>query len=187
MWIKINNFLFSMEECEALCDRLCIMVNGQFQCLGGSQHLKNKFGQGYTILLKLNTRGADAERSAQLMVEVKEVVLSNFGRCSVKDEHKDYIHFHVGDVSTPWHRLFETMQSIKAQFPAVEDYSVSETTLEQVFLSFAKHQRQEDEPDCGDSAGGDEEEGSSRGKSTSSSSTNGGFVNVVLDSEGPDA
>ncbi len=46
----------SMEECQALCDRLCIMVNGQFQCLGGSQHLKNKFGQGFTILLKLNTR-----------------------------------------------------------------------------------------------------------------------------------
>ncbi len=34
-----------MEECEALCDRLAIMVNGQFRCIGGPQHLKNKFGQ----------------------------------------------------------------------------------------------------------------------------------------------
>lgn len=24
------------------------MVNGSFKCLGGPQHLKNKFGQGYT-------------------------------------------------------------------------------------------------------------------------------------------
>ena len=30
----------SMEECEALCSRLGIMVNGQFQCLGSPQHLK---------------------------------------------------------------------------------------------------------------------------------------------------
>ena len=30
----------SMEECEALCDRLAIMVSGQFQCLGGPQHIK---------------------------------------------------------------------------------------------------------------------------------------------------
>jgi ABC-type multidrug transport system ATPase subunit len=27
----------SMEECEALCTRLAIMVNGKFQCLGSIQ------------------------------------------------------------------------------------------------------------------------------------------------------
>jgi len=32
----------SMEECEALCTRLAIMVNGEFKCLGGIQHLKTK-------------------------------------------------------------------------------------------------------------------------------------------------
>lgn len=32
----------SMEECEALCTRLAIMVNGSFKCLGSTQHLKNK-------------------------------------------------------------------------------------------------------------------------------------------------
>ncbi len=58
---------------------------------------------------------------------------------------KDYIHFHVGEPSTPWHLLFETMEAVKRDFPEVEDYSVSETTLEQVFLSFAKKQRIEDE------------------------------------------
>ena len=29
-----------MEECEALCDRLGIMVNGQFKCLGSTRHIK---------------------------------------------------------------------------------------------------------------------------------------------------
>ena len=32
----------SMEECEALCNRLVIMVNGAFRCLGSIQHLKTK-------------------------------------------------------------------------------------------------------------------------------------------------
>lgn len=41
-----------MEECEALCTRLAIMVNGQFKCLGSPQHLKSKFGSGYTLLAK---------------------------------------------------------------------------------------------------------------------------------------
>jgi len=39
-----------MEECEALCSRLAIMVNGKFRCLGSPQHLKNKFGEGYTLI-----------------------------------------------------------------------------------------------------------------------------------------
>lgn len=33
---------FSMEECEALCTRMAIMVNGRFRCLGSVQHLKNR-------------------------------------------------------------------------------------------------------------------------------------------------
>merc|ERR1719428_1710448 len=43
----------SMEECEALCTRTCIMVNGVFRCLGTQQHIKNKYGQGYSVTLKL--------------------------------------------------------------------------------------------------------------------------------------
>lgn len=42
----------SMEECEALCTRLGIMVNGQFQCVGNIQHLKSKYGKGYTLIVK---------------------------------------------------------------------------------------------------------------------------------------
>lgn len=43
----------SMEECEALCTRLGIMVNGEFQCLGSAQHLKTKFSKGFTISILL--------------------------------------------------------------------------------------------------------------------------------------
>lgn len=46
-----------MEECEALCTRLAVMVNGQFKCLGSPQHLKSKFGSGYTLLAKLHNDG----------------------------------------------------------------------------------------------------------------------------------
>ena len=42
-----------MEECEALCTRLAIMVNGELCCLGSIQHLKNRFGDGYTIKVKV--------------------------------------------------------------------------------------------------------------------------------------
>ena len=43
-----------MEECEILCGRLAIMVNGQFECVGSPQHLKNKYGEGYMVSLKVS-------------------------------------------------------------------------------------------------------------------------------------
>ena len=43
----------SMEECEALCSRIGILVLGKLKCLGSSQHLKSKFGSGFQIDLSL--------------------------------------------------------------------------------------------------------------------------------------
>ena len=37
----------SMEEADALCQRIGIVINGSLQAVGTAQHLKNKFGKGY--------------------------------------------------------------------------------------------------------------------------------------------
>ena len=39
----------SMEECEALCTRIGIMVGGVLRCLGSSQRLRTNYGHGYQI------------------------------------------------------------------------------------------------------------------------------------------
>lgn len=44
----------SMEEAEALCTKMGIMVRGGiFKCYGSSQHIKNKFGTGYECEIKI--------------------------------------------------------------------------------------------------------------------------------------
>ena len=43
-----------MEECQALCNRVGIMVGGRLRCLGSVQHLKNRFGRGYLAEMKLH-------------------------------------------------------------------------------------------------------------------------------------
>uniref|UniRef100_K3WSP4 ABC transporter domain-containing protein n=1 Tax=Globisporangium ultimum (strain ATCC 200006 / CBS 805.95 / DAOM BR144) TaxID=431595 RepID=K3WSP4_GLOUD len=50
----------SMEECEALCTRVGIMVSGELKCLGSVEHLKQKFGQGFTVEVKLREPPAEA-------------------------------------------------------------------------------------------------------------------------------
>ena len=66
----------SMEECEALCSRLAIMVNGQFQCFGSVSHLKNKFALGFTIITKMRVAGEPG-----LGVETGDRVRDNFDCC----------------------------------------------------------------------------------------------------------
>ena len=44
----------SMEEAEALCTRIGIMVGGRLRCLGSSQHLKSTHGSGFQLDIKLN-------------------------------------------------------------------------------------------------------------------------------------
>lgn len=43
----------SMEEAEALCTKMGIMIKGgMFKCFGTPQHIKDKFGTGYVIEIK---------------------------------------------------------------------------------------------------------------------------------------
>lgn len=44
----------SMDEAEALSTKMGIMVKGgRFKCIGSSQHIKDKFGTGFLIELKI--------------------------------------------------------------------------------------------------------------------------------------
>jgi len=46
----------SMDEAEALSTKMGIMVKGGiFKCFGSSQHIKNKFGTGYVLEIKVRT------------------------------------------------------------------------------------------------------------------------------------
>lgn len=47
----------SMEECEALCGRVGIMAAGRLACLGRVQALKARFGDGYTLEVRLAAGG----------------------------------------------------------------------------------------------------------------------------------
>ena len=49
----------SMDEAETLCKRMGIMVNGEFVCLGSSNEIKDKYGYGYEIEMRIKTMKKD--------------------------------------------------------------------------------------------------------------------------------
>ncbi|KAM6919010.1 retinal-specific phospholipid-transporting ATPase ABCA4-like [Xenentodon cancila] len=129
----------SMEECEALCTRLAIMVNGTFKCLGTIQHLKYKFGDGYVVTMKI--KAAKAGLSPELE-PVESFMESSFPGCVQREKHYNTLQYEIASSSLA--RIFQLVVANKDRLN-IEDYSVSQTTLDQVFVNFAKQQTAEDE------------------------------------------
>ncbi|KAM9057549.1 phospholipid-transporting ATPase ABCA3 isoform 3-T10 [Megaptera novaeangliae] len=121
----------SMEECEALCTRLAIMVQGQFKCLGSPQHLKSKFGSGYSLRAKIRS-----DRQQEALEEFKAFVDLTFPGSVLEDEHQGMVHYHLPGNDLSWAKVFGVLEKAKEKY-GMDDYSVSQISLEQVFLSFA--------------------------------------------------
>ncbi|CAM4813346.1 unnamed protein product [Rotaria magnacalcarata] len=131
----------SMEECEALCTKIGIMKSGQFICLGSLQHLKNRFGKGYAVRIKV-----PAERMSEFQQEMTTILPG----VKIEDEQNGVL-FCNAPFTSNLSLVFGELNAKKEQ-NIIENYSVNQTTLEQIFVRLAGHDVNDDdnlaETDC---------------------------------------
>ncbi|RLN14393.1 hypothetical protein BBJ28_00018173, partial [Nothophytophthora sp. Chile5] len=201
----------SMEESEALCSRVGIMVGGQLRCLGSVQHLKSRFGDGLMFDVKLDAPTADeleyllqhlfgdgdsrlrpeeiedkciafgnaalaqrvvashptgyslaaaferdgfirAEAFCSWCVEetrfdaLNDYLVNAFGEDGVvvMERQNDFCRFKVrgSNDELKLSKMFALVEDVKSKMH-IREYSVSQTTLEQIFNSFASQQEEE--------------------------------------------
>lgn len=133
-----------MDEADALCSRVAIMVNGQIECIGSTQRLKQRYGGGYLLEAKL-PGGLSEESTENKMVELKQYIKEVFPGAQHREKFGDRVIFEIptSNVESLSH-TFTTLEKAKSTI-GIEEYSFSQATLEQVFLEFAKHQLDEEE------------------------------------------
>ncbi len=131
----------SMEECEALCTRLVIMVNGQFKCLGSPQHLKTKFGNGYKLGVRLN----EESQSDRLL----KFMSTSFPSSQINETHRNLFEFILPFSDNKLSKVFGLIEKHRESLN-IKDYSVSQSSLDQVFVNFAKEQNEEEFVDMKD-------------------------------------
>jgi len=119
----------SMEEAELLCNRIAIMVKGKIRCIGSPEHIKMKYGNTYILDVFTN----DVERFHEEVVVRKRI----FGEAKYEREDKSLqrVKYEVLNTSNIG-LVFEIMESCRKE-GLYNDYSYSQTSLEQVFLNFA--------------------------------------------------
>jgi ABC-type multidrug transport system ATPase subunit len=129
----------SMDEAEALCKRIGIMVNGQLRALGTKQHLKNKFGSGYELVVKLLSKVPSEESpSTNLNADdhihkLTAFVQSLFPSAVLLSDNGSLITYQIPKAEMRVGLAFSQLEEHKVAL-AIEDYTIAQPTLEQVFI-----------------------------------------------------
>eukprot|EP00633_Aureoumbra_lagunensis_P008670 CAMPEP_0197307030 /NCGR_PEP_ID=MMETSP0891-20130614/4467_1 /TAXON_ID=44058 ORGANISM="Aureoumbra lagunensis, Strain CCMP1510" /NCGR_SAMPLE_ID=MMETSP0891 /ASSEMBLY_ACC=CAM_ASM_000534 /LENGTH=1306 /DNA_ID=CAMNT_0042790003 /DNA_START=140 /DNA_END=4057 /DNA_ORIENTATION=- len=114
-----------MEEVEALCDRVSIMVKGKIRCLGTIQHLKNSLGSHYELdIVGIKKSNADPIHSLVYDIFGKDAVniASTSGGLLCYEVKKEAVN--VG-------KVFDTLEKHKE---IISEYSIAQPSLESVFI-----------------------------------------------------
>ncbi|KAM4033693.1 cholesterol transporter ABCA5-like [Anomaloglossus baeobatrachus] len=121
-----------MEEAEAVCDRVAIMINGKLRCIGSIQELKSKFGKDYLLEIKV--------KDSQQPDEIHKEIMRLFPHGARQDRFSSLLAYKIPkeDVGTLSHAFFLLEEAKRAY--NIEEYSFSQPTLEQVFIELAKEQ-----------------------------------------------
>jgi len=142
----------SMEEAEALSDRLAIQVKGRLRCVGTPDHIKSTHGAGYQLEVIGEKAGSFSQGfRATPNPGVLSFVAGTCPEAKLMEFHENRYLFQLptlravgateGQLSVA--KLFMRMND--AASSGISDYSISQPSLEQVFLRFAKEQDELDE------------------------------------------
>ena len=126
----------SMEEAEALCQRIGIMVKGQLRALGTKQHLKAKFGSGYELCMKLAvgqelTHGHGLNAHAKMINDATLFLTSLFPSATMISENGGLVTYQVPKEEMRMGLAFTELENKRKEL-GIEDYSIAQPTLEQV-------------------------------------------------------
>ncbi|KEH31923.1 ABC transporter A family protein [Medicago truncatula] len=118
----------SMEEADALCDRLGIFVDGSLQCVGYPKELKGRYGGTYVFAM---TTSSDHEKDVENMVQRLTPNANKIYHLSGTQK------FELPKEEIKMANVFRAIEAAKRNF-TVFAWGLSDTTLEDVFIKVAR-------------------------------------------------
>ncbi|VDM95252.1 unnamed protein product [Thelazia callipaeda] len=127
----------SMEECEVLCSRVAIMNRGELQCVGPIQHLKQRFGEGYSLTIRLSKK--------ESIKSVQNLMATFLPASRLAAVHSLTMFYQIPNASSTVAHIFDVICKMQDTIE-IADYSLSQTTLDDMFVSFVEMSCNECDP-----------------------------------------
>ncbi|PKU76587.1 ABC transporter A family member 8 isoform X1 [Dendrobium catenatum] len=118
----------SMEEAEALCDRVGIFVDGYLQCIGSPLELKARYG-GYFVLT-VTTPSNEEEEVEKLVQQISSTAIRVYHLSGTQK-------FHLPKQGVRLSDIFREVEAAKRRLN-IQAWGLSDATLEDVFIKVAK-------------------------------------------------
>ena len=119
----------SLDEAEYLGDRIGIMNEGRYICSGTSSYLKSKYPCGFNINILIDSKKSSSFKRMELYNHLRNIDNS----AEVKIESKGVYSINFSNINDNIIELFRIIDENKNNC-GIENYTVSTTTLEDVFL-----------------------------------------------------
>ena len=120
----------SMEEASVLCDRLGIFVDGQLVCLGAPKELTARYGDFFVFTIT-----SDPKYEADVAEFVKNLCPNARRTYSLAGTQK----YELPSKEISLDQIFAAMEGVQeSKSLSILDWGVSNATLEEVFIKFAK-------------------------------------------------
>ena len=119
----------SLDEAEYLGDRIGIMKNGNYICSGTSSFLKSKYPCGFNLNLLINPNICTDNMKQKLYNEL----IQYEPNLEVKISSKGLFSLNIQSTNQKIKEIFNTITKHKEEY-GINDYTVSSTSLEDVFL-----------------------------------------------------
>lgn len=134
----------AMEECEAICDRISIMAQGNLRCIGSFLHLRSRFSQGCSVRLQFSSIGGltDAEAHNKVVQEVlRSLTLSLGTSVKLADTNVNSATFNITDKTMKHSTIFKVLREFKKKYPKM-NYMINDSSLEDIFIALAREQQE---------------------------------------------
>ena len=119
----------SLDEAEYLGDRIGIMTNGRYICSGTSSFLKSKYPCGFNLNLLINSQKCNDSIKQKLYNEL----IQYEPKLEIKISSKGLFSLNIQSNNQNIKQIFDVITKHKEEY-GIEDYTVSSTSLEDVFL-----------------------------------------------------
>ena len=119
----------SLDEAEYLGDRIGIMTNGSYICSGTSSFLKSKYPCGFNLNLLINSKICNDSIKQKLYNEL----IKYEPKLEIKISSKGLFSLNIQSNNQNIKEIFDVIAKNKEEY-GIEDYTVSSTSLEDVFL-----------------------------------------------------